>query len=354
MSLDLGHEFDFTVSSDYTTSGDALISGGVLTLEDPAEALPWYRKWDPTPSFDGNGDAILAQNVQYGPKDGAGNDIFLQDGLFVFWVKHSSLSLGKGLFASFRKDLSGELKYGLSAGFGSSLTAQYYDYPGVLMVSDNKWATNWASTEWRQMFVHLCGDTVQLILGTVRGVAYRDETHLDTGNILLVNTDTTGYWIVAEQGGAHEEPYVYYRRQGACALKEAAAFTFPANTTGMKTLSVVDNAVVTDNILVCNTPFQFPHTLQYDVYTGGAWQGWVTVPDDGDMSGVAVAAGDKLLWRIDDGAGVGMDNGVDPRNVPSIGKVNLVYTVSGDIGSDNPTAHRRDAVKAGPRKGAYD
>ena len=80
-------QWGFGTPGDWTLTGDAEIAAGVLSLTAPAETLTFDGGgWSPEPDYDGNGDALLAQETFYVAQSG-GEPLSVADGKLVLTQK---------------------------------------------------------------------------------------------------------------------------------------------------------------------------------------------------------------------------------------------------------------------------
>ena len=304
--------WDFSTAGDYTLGDDAAIASSALSLTDPAIALPWATHWDPEPSYDGNGDAILAHNQTYTAKTG-GNDITMQDGTLV--VQTAIHGTPIAYIVTFRGGTANSAAAVYSVA-GLQVAAAGGDLEFAKYADDDFY-------EWRYKLV----DAALRVCVTDGHENENYDRVIDpdaAGTITLKHTVDAGSTVTVGGGdnGSAAAPVLYYRRTGTCLLKEANAYTIPTGVESLGRLyAVADRAGG-------GTDVSFPVPLQYRLKTG-TWGAWTTVAADGDMSAATIIAGStQIQWRINDDNGVGLDNARDPRYVPTVDAIVLTYELT--------------------------
>ncbi len=365
MPTELVQELGFMTPGDWTPSGDARISGGALTLLDPFFKMIFGTGmyWSPEPALDPvTYDAILSLSTAHKALDGEGppGDVILADGTFCFWAKRASNLVSGKVFSVWNRyaSLGGQkIEAWILGRTGGTAAMRWLNVAGTNVTNDTDWNVDWPIGEWRQFFVTLLGARGSYQMGAKRDCGYRALDRLDAGTFAFYLDDTTQSVRIGGNSGEpgypseHACPWICYRRSGSCELNVASAFVAPSGTTGLTRIAAIveTDYVVDDDEPAPTTASVLSVPLRINVYHGGAWGGWADLPADGDASASPFVAGDKLLVAIDDGAGAGMDNALDPRYVPVVHKILVGHTVSGSI-SSTVYCLQRDAVTAGPRR----
>jgi len=371
VSLDLVTEFDFSTPGDYTTGGSCEISGGALQLEDSFHMLnDNIRKWgepmgtveDPESPhyldmYPLNGTLHKAMDGESPP-----SQLGLVDGVFVFWAYPTTLQAAGSLQVRSRLDGSDYIQHVLYHQSSSQLVFQLKRSDGATVMWDLAFMFDWPINTWREVLLLTLDDDIYFRAGAQRDYGYRHLGLTDAGTWAFYLSDATEPWYIGSNDGSPSHPsakpcpFTCERKYGTCELNEGSAWTAPDNITSLNWMAWhTEPAWTPTHTDAASRPLfrEVIENFQYNHFNGSAWTGWLDLPAHGDMSGVSVSAGDKLRWRFNDGSGYGLDNGEDPRWQSQIKRVLLSYTVDGELATDAPTAHRRNAVKAGPRKGAF-
>lgn len=324
-------EFDLNTPGDWDPSGDAEIAGGKLTLTDPVKPLWWnIHNWDVIPSFDGDGNAVLTYNTLYTAVGDLLPDIGYDDFMVTYWAKLVTAPTS-GIFYVFFRRVGGtyiRLQQNQST---PSVIARIYKSDGSSSVRDSEWKNDWPTGgdgTWRQFFCYVLGSRISIVMGAQREIGCRNLVREDPGFFAFQTTlNPTVVTIGGGPGATHDAPTLYYRRHGSAFLKVASAYEFPAGTTSLGSLDILGDLTGGGELPLRALP-------AYNLYHNDAWSGWTAAPADGDLSGLSVTGGDKILVGIDDGneVGVGMDNMVnaallpsDPRYVPEIELFRLTF-----------------------------
>lgn len=379
MSLDLVQEFDFGTPGDYTPGGDCEISGGVLQLESGFLLLNQsVRKWEnlmeTVASGDHEGDLKPYANTLHLVLDGDGDNpqpLEWPDYLFQCWLYHAQgglLTDGKqfSCYSRYYSDVGGtQYIESLFRHSGRDDIGRFRHYTSdtAMVVDDTQIGPDFPKDLWRGVAILVRDDELQFRIGAQRDYWYRHHVLTDMGSHAFYMTDPARSWFVGGNDGtpghpsAKPCPFICQRKYGSCELNEASAWTAPDDIESLNWIAWETELVwLPSHADEFDAPYfsRITENFQYNHFDGGSWSGWLDLPAYGDMSGVSIGAGDKLRWRFNDGSGYGLDNGEDPRWQPQIKRVLMSYTVSGELAEDSPTAHRRNAVQAGPRKGAFD
>lgn len=359
-------EFDFATPGDYTPSGDAELSGGVLTLEDPLFLQIMHPKyWSPEFLYLDD-DATPQNGTIHKALDGGATPVELvaQNGVWALWARSTeALSPGNMLTWMLRYAAPSTYLWLMLMHLGGvTKHAKVYLDSGLEVCRDELWGQDWTDVEWRQFLFWLDGDDLRFMLGARRDLWYRQCDLTDAGTLCVQGFDASQRFRIGADDGqpgnpsAKPCPYFAYRREGACELKEGSAWELPDHFQVFGRMAAISSVEYRPADLEGSDPGVLdvlPVRLQYDLNDGGGWSGWEDLPEDGDLSGASADPGDLFRWRIDDGAGAGMDNAQDPRYQPTVHKVLVGFQGTGGAGSVS-TASRRNAVKAGPRRGDMD
>lgn len=300
-------QWDFSDDTIFTLEGDATITASVLSMTDPIVELPWPTHWDTEPGYDGNGDAVLAEDVTYKAKTGS-NDITMLDGELHIRAKLSDTG-SPGWFTYLRGGQANPILAVLStSGLELEASAPDADF------------TKFFDNAFREWILRAIDGTATV---KVPGVAGRGHTMFGVtdsdaaGTITLKQTDADNpVTLGGGSGGTEDQPYLAYRRTGLCALKAANAWLIPYGVTALGRLTLV-----ADRLGGGTEPLDLP--LQYNIDSAASW---TDLPADGDLSGVSFTPGKSIFqWRLWHSNGIGMDNANDCRYVPSITAVFLSY-----------------------------
>ena len=304
-------QWTFETASNCTLLGDAAIAASVLSMTDPVVQLPWATHWDTEPGYDGNGDAVPAQNVTYKAHTG-GADITMLDGeLHINAKLHTDNFAGCSWFTYVRGGATNPI-LALMTDSGLELEASGVD-------ADYQ---KFMDSTFREWVLKAVDGTVSLRVGETddadgrRHIKYGVTDSDAAGTVTLKQTDAANpVTLGGGSGGTEDQPYLAYRRTGACALKAANAWPIPYGTTALGRL-----ALVADRLGGGAEPLDL--TVQFKIDDGA----WTDLPADGDLSDVSFTAGTStFLWRLNDGSDIGMDNANDCRYVPSVYAVLLTY-----------------------------
>ncbi|MCK4511518.1 hypothetical protein KAW64_07260 [bacterium] len=359
MAEELIREFDFETPSEWDLLGDAEIASDVLTLDDPVTQLPWTcHKWSSVPPESGD-DRALADGVVYLAENN-GDDYEFGDHSFVFWLKlsasvwsylyilnHYTHEVGNAAIKSAIRRTSTEyLQWHVRRTNGFLQTK--VELNSVTSYGDPPWADN----TFRKVVVSYRGNRLSVFIDGVitHETCGLDLDDTDGGTVGFDTLYSVGTWILG--GGPpsqYASPYVAERKIGGAQLKVVNAWDLD-NVIALGRIAIVGDLTGGGDIVL-------PAELAYNHYTGAAWTGWITVPADGDLSGLSVGSGKKLLVGITDGSTGGMDTMSDETTAqgvvdyaPDIHKIVVGYTAN--VGTT--VAHRRNAVQAGSRRGDYD
>jgi hypothetical protein len=303
-------QWTFGTADDYVLAGDAAITASVLSMTAPKLELPWATHWDTEPGYDGNGDAVLAQNVSYKAHTG-GADITMLDGELHMQAKLSALLSTPGWHTTVRGGATNPILAQMNNS-GAILEASGIDYDYQKFIDGT----------FREWVLRAVDGTVSLQAGQTddsdgrKSIKFGVTDSAAAGTVTLKQMDADNpVTLGGGSGGTEDQPYLAYRRIGACALKAVNAWPIPYGTTALGRLTLV-----ADRKGGGTEPLDF--TVQFR-FGDGAWQ---DLPADGDLSGESFTAGTStLLWRLNDGAGIGLDNANDCRYVPSVYAVLLTY-----------------------------
>jgi len=317
-------EWGFSNASIYTLGGDGVIAASALSMTDPVLQLPWATHWDVEPGYDGNGDAVLAQNVTYTAETGGAN-ITMLDGELHMQTAITAAPGSPGWFTTIRGGATNPILARLATGGlileTSGPDAEYEKYQdGAFREWVLKAVDTVASLDVVALHKHeMSGLTDSSAAGTV---TLRQS---DAGNPITLGGGA---------GGTEDQPYLAYRRTGTCELKAANQWTIPLGVTTLGRLAIIADRYGSGTTLMAVK-------LQYKIDAGA----WTDCPADGDLSGETFTAGSStFLWRINDGSGIGMDNSGDCRYVPTVHAVSLTYQRGTAIAMrrTEPLVRRRD------------
>jgi len=376
VSLDLVQEFDFDTPGDYTLVGLEIASGTLQTPDGflmlPASVKKWDEVLDQVLSGDHEGDLKPVTDTLHVALDGesSAQPLEWEDYIFSCWLFHQQRGFQTknkhlGLYSRYYNSLGGDeyIESRLFQPDQASVTYRHYMADTSLVINDAYMEDDFPIEVWRHVTILALGNMVRFTLGAQRDYAIRHHDRTDQGAPAFYCTDPVNSWYIGGDDGtpghpsAKPCPFACRRKFGSCELNEDAAWTAPDDITGLNSMTWnTELAWLPTHEDAASAPYfsRMPDSFQYNHYNGSSWTGWLDLPEHGDMSGVAVSAGDKLRWRFNDGSGHGLDNGEDPRWQPQVKRVLLSYTVDNELATDSPTAHRRSAVKAGPRRGAFD
>ena len=308
-------QWGFGTPSDYTLATDATIAAAVLSMTTPQYALPFGgQRWSVVPDqghYDGNGDLVLQNGVIYKALAG-GSDLSADDGMFVFHAKRGVQAGSKKLELYFRYDsLSGDK---LITDMVDGTGARILNSDGGTAASDGAWFNSWPETgTWRKFYLQFVGDDVKFQVGGYRSISSGAVDRTVAGTLALTQDDANNP-VTVGNGGAQAASIFYHRRQGACGLKAVNAWPIPYGTTALGRLTLVADR---------KGGGTEPLDLMVQFRVDGAW---ADLPADGDLSAESFTAGTSTFaWRLNDGAGVGLDNANDCRYVPSVYAVLLTY-----------------------------
>ena len=302
-------QWGFGTAGDYTLAGAAEIAASMLSMTAPKVELPWATHWDTEPGYDGNGDAVLAQDVTYKAHTG-GADVTMLDGEL-----HMQAKLGVAQLGYWHTTIRG--------GQANPILAVMSD-DGVALEASGVDADyqKFIDSTFRRWVLKAVDGTVSLQVGETddsdgrKHLKYGVTDSAAAGTVTLKQTGAANAVILGSgSGGTEDQPYLAYRRTGACALKAVQAWPIPYGTTALGRLTLVaDRLGGGSEPLGLTVQFRFGDSA------------WANLPADGDLSGESFTAGSStFLWRVNDGAGTGMDNANDCRYVPSVYAVVLTY-----------------------------
>ena len=293
-------QWTFGTAGDYTLATDAAIAASVLSMTDPILQLPWTTHWDTEPGYDGNGDAVLAQDVIYKAHTG-GADITMLDGELRMQVKlHMDDFAGCSWFTYLRGGQANPILALMTDG-GLELEASSPDAD----------FTKFLDSTFREWTLRAIDGTATLEATDERGHTMFGVTDSAAAGTVTLEQDDADNPVTlgGGSGGTEDQPYLAYRRTGTCELKAANSWVIPKGCTALGRLTLV-----ADRLGGGTEPLDLALEFKID-------GDWTTLSADGDLSGESFTAGTSTVqWRL-----ATMDNANDCRYVPSVYAVLLTY-----------------------------
>lgn len=325
--------FDFSDDAEWDLT-TLIIASAVLTISDPTTRIEWgLRTWGYSPKeadWDEDYNYILPADEQHTAMS-ADDPYTIDDAEFYFLVKRTANSESDDDFTQrIRWNTLDDEK--IKTAFENlaaqnSLCGRYYNSDGAMMVDDRgDWNAIFAKGEWRLVVIRTVGTT---ILVTVTDEDAALKSSFGSG---LVDRDAVGTWGLLQTGASNiwtlgggapvgeypnsrECPKIAEHVSGTARLEEASGWTLPADFVSFGHLLMsycYDNDADGDNVNDV--------ALVYNLYHGGSWSGWTSVPSGGDMSGIDADAGDTLL------VGINLSNASKFRTWPGVNRLELSYT----------------------------
>jgi len=338
---------DFSTPSDWTLTGEAEAGGGSLTMTQPWHNAYWNAaNWGETPPFSNNGNdhAILEVGTTYihslgGAPRELGN---FQVNLSFSWPGIAP-ALGTWFVVSRNEVAVDGGSWAVQNGWkgASSYREWLVDVSDLRRVAD----TGLQLTEgaFYDYQTQCYGTTWNVVLGGEVHWKARSMTALDVSYLKIHGSNCNGTQLLCGAGvDGQSWPIVSTHAIGAAELKTASGWVTPTDTVDILRVVPRDNphGIGSGVEQFCDIAYQYK-------YGAGAW---TDLPDNGDVSGISPVADAKLLVRVDNGAGTGMDNYRDMRLAPEVFGFEIIHTQTIDLGGGGGHIERRNVGMIGGRE----